>query len=211
MVRMVPTARGWLPVALVALALLVGGCATPMRGEVATFHQWPSEAQRTYQFVRTPEQRDSLEHTTWENLLRVELARAGFRQTGDPRFAIGFDYRADRRMSRVTEYQPMIQPYFWWGTFGSHGGFSIGGPFPWWGSAYYPVVTDQLWYDYRLRVQIDDRSVQPPKRVYEGSAITDGYVPQAEEVLPLLGRALFTDFPGPSGVTRRVEVPRPPR
>ena len=70
------------------------------------------------------------------------------------------------------------------------------------------MASDRIWYDYRLHLQIDDLSAKPPRRVYEGTAVSDGYVPQAEEVLPLLARALLTDFPGPSGVTRRVEVPR---
>ncbi|HEY0879567.1 MAG TPA: DUF4136 domain-containing protein [Zeimonas sp.] len=193
---------------LAVLSALAAGCATPLRGETTTFNEWPVNADRTYRFVRNEAQRNSLEHAQWEALLRAELARAGFRQATDPRFEVSFDYRADRRLSRVTEYQPMIQPYFWWGSFGPHAGFSVGGPFPWWGSAYYPVSSDRIWYDYRLRVQIDDLAVRPPRRVYEGTAITDGYIPQPEEVLPLLARALFEDFPGPSGVTRRVEVPR---
>jgi len=191
-------------VALSALA----GCATPLRGEVTTFNAWPAEAPRTYRFVRTEAQRNSLEHAQWEDLLRFELARAGFQQSPDPRFAVSFDYRVDRKMSSVVEYQPVVQPYFWWGAFGPHAGFSFGGPFPWWGSAYYPVASDRIWYDYRLHLQIEDLSVKPPRRVYEGTAISDGYVPQPEEVLPLLARALLGDFPGPSGVTRRVEVPR---
>ncbi len=200
--------RRWLLFAMLAALSGLAGCAAPLRGEVTTFNDWPATAQRTYRFVRTEPQRNSLEHAQWEQLLGFELARAGFRQAPEPRFAVSFDYRADRKMSRVVDYQPMVQPYFWWGGFGPHAGFSVGGPFPWWGSAYYPVASDRIWYDYRLHLQIDDLSAKPPRRVYEGTAVSDGYVPQAEEVLPLLARALLTDFPGPSGVTRRVEVPR---
>ncbi|MCD6681734.1 MAG: DUF4136 domain-containing protein [Burkholderiaceae bacterium] len=202
--------RCLLLVLLVALSALAG-CATPLRGEVTTFNDWPASAPRTYRFVRTDAQRNSLEHAQWEQLLRFELARAGFQPASDPRFAVSFDYRMDRKMSRVVDYQPIVQPYFWWGSFGPHAGFSVGGPFPWWGSAYYPVATDRVWYDYRLHLQIDDLSVKPPRRVYEGTAVSDGYIPQPEQVLPLLARALLADFPGPSGVTRRVEVPREPK
>lgn len=203
--------RRWLLFALLAaFSALAAGCATPLRGEVTTFNEWPASAPRTYRFVRNEAQRNSLEHARWEELLRAELARAGFRQAPDPRFEISFDYRVDRKMSRFVEYQPIVQPYFWWGAFGPHSAFSIGGPFPWWGS-YYPTSSDRIWYDYRLRLQIDDLSTKPSRRVYEGTAVTDGYVPQAEEVLPLLARGLLEDFPGPSGVTRRVEVPRESR
>ncbi|MBW7924226.1 MAG: DUF4136 domain-containing protein [Burkholderiaceae bacterium] len=200
--------RRCLLLALLATLSALAGCATPLRGEVTTFNAWPADAPRTYRFVRTEPQRNSLEHAQWEDLLRFELARAGFRQSPDPRFAVSFDYRVDRRMGSVVEYQPVVQPYFWWGAFGPHAGFSLGGPFPWWGSSYYPVASDRIWYDYRLHLQIEDLSAKPPRRVYEGTAISDGYIPQPEEVLPLLARALLEDFPGPSGVTRRVEVPR---
>ena len=193
---------------LVAIAALSAGCATPLRGEITTFNDWPADAQRSYRFARTGPQSDSLEQANWESLIRPELARAGFMPSADPRFEVSFEYRVDRRLSRVTEYQPMIQPYFWWGAFGPHTGFGIGGPFPWWGSAYYPVSSDRIWYDYRLRVHIDDLSMRPPKRVYEATAIADSYIPQAGEVLPLLARALFERFPGANGVTQRVEVPR---
>jgi len=202
------TARRWLAGVVAGLAVLLAGCATPLRGQLTAFHEWPADAPRTYQFVRTAAQRDSLEHATWERTMRAELARAGFQEAANPRFSIGFDYRVSRQFGRFVEAYPMVQPYFWWGTWGSRGGVSIGGPWPWWGPGYYPVEYDRAWYEYRLRIEIDDLAARPPHRVYEGTAVSDG-VDSANpaEVLPLLARAILGDFPGPSGVTRRVEVP----
>ena len=195
--------------ALLAFAsALLAGCAAPLRGEITTFHQWPAEAPRVVSLVRTAQQHDSLAHDSHEQALRGELVRAGFRIAPDARFALSFDYRVKRHFGAMVEYQPMIQPYFWWSSFGPHMGLTIGGPFPWWGTPYVPVTSDRIWYDYRLRVWIEDRSVQPAHRVYEASAVADSYVPEAGEVLPLLARALFTDFPGTNGATRRVTVPR---
>lgn len=202
------TARRWLAGVVSGLAVLLAGCATPLRGQLTAFHEWPADAPRTYQFVRTAAQRDSLEHATWERTMRAELARAGFQEAANPRFSIGFDYRVSRQLGRFVEAYPMVQPYFWWGTWGSRGGVSIGGPWPWWGPGYYPVEYDRAWYEYRLRIEIDDLAARPPRRVYEGTAVSDG-VDSANpaEVLPPLARAILGDFPGPSGVTRRVEVP----
>lgn len=203
--------RRWLVGAAAAATLLLAGCATPMRGQLTAFHEWPADAPRTYRFVRSEAQRESLEHATWERLLRAELARAGFREAASPRFAIGFDYRVTRQLSRVVDAYPGgFHPYFWWGAWGPHGGVSLGGPFPWWGPGWYPVERDRVWYAYRLRIEIEDLAARPPRRVYEGTAVSDGLDPAPADVLPLLARAVLGDFPGPSGVTRRVEVPTEP-
>jgi len=199
--------RGWLAGAAAATMLVLAGCATPMRGQLTAFHEWPADAPRTYRFTRTDAQRDSLEQAAWERLLRAELARAGFQEAPSPRFAIGFDYRVARHISRVVESYPMIQPYFWFGSWGSHGGLSIGGPWPWWGPGYYPVETARPWHEYRLRIEIDDLAARPTRRVYEGTAVSESLDMAPADVLPLLARAILGDFPGPSGVTRRVEVP----
>jgi len=205
-------ARRWLVGVVAGLAVVLAGCATPLRGQLTAFHEWPADALRTYQFARSAAQRDSLEHATWEQVMRAELARAGFRETVNPRFSIAFDYRVSRQLGRVVEAYPVVQPYFWWGTWGSRGGVSIGGPWPWWGPGYYPMEYDRAWYEYRLRIEIEDLAARPPHRVYEGTAVSDGLESSTPaEVLPLLARAILGDFPGPSGVTRRVEVPVEPK
>ncbi|MCL4185273.1 MAG: DUF4136 domain-containing protein [Burkholderiaceae bacterium] len=202
--------KRWLAGAAVGLMLLLAGCAMPLRGQLTAFHEWPADAPRTYRFVRTDAQRDSLEQAAWEKALRAELARAGFQETPSPRFAIGFDYRVVRHVSRVIDAYPSVHPYFWWGTWGPHGGMSIGGPM-WWGPGWYPVERDRTWYEYRLRMEIEDLATRPARRVYEGTAVSDGLDPAPSAVLPLLARAILGDFPGQSGVTRQVEVPVEPR
>lgn len=199
--------RRWLVGAAAAATLVLAGCATPMRGQLTAFHEWPADAPRTYRFSRTDAQRDSLEHATWERALRAELARAGFEEAPSPRFAISFDYRVVRQLARYVDPYPVIQPYFWWGTWGSHGGVSVGGPWPWWGPGYYPVDYVRPWHEYQLRIEIHDLAARPTRRVYEGTAISEAVDMAPAAVLPLLARAILGDFPGPTGVTRRVEVP----
>lgn len=203
--------RRWLAGVMAGVAVLLAGCAIPLRGQLTAFHEWPADAPRTYRFARNAAQRDSLEHATWEQLMRTELARAGFREAASPRFSIAFDYRVSRQTGRIVEAWPVVQPFFWWGARGSHGGVSIGGAWPWWGPGYYPVAYDRTWAEYRLRVEIEDLAVRPARRVYEGTAVSDGLGSSTPAgVLPLLSRAILGDFPGPSGVTRRVEVPVEP-
>ncbi len=103
-------ARRWLAGVVAGLAVLLAGCATPLRGQLTAFHEWPADAPRTYQFARTAAQRDSLEHATWEQVMRAELARAGFREAANPRFSITFDYRVSRQLGRVVEALPGKSP-----------------------------------------------------------------------------------------------------
>jgi hypothetical protein len=207
---MVGTTRRWFAGAAAGVVLLLAGCAMPLRGQLTAFHEWPADAPRTYRFVRTDAQRDSLEQAAWEKALRAELARAGFQEAPSPRFAIGFDYRVVRHLSRVVDAYPSLHPHFWWGTWGPHGGMSIGGPL-WWGPGWYPVERERIWYEHRLRMEIEDLATKPARRVYEGTAVSDSLDAASAPVLPLLARAILGDFPGQSGVTRQVEVPVDPR
>ena len=192
----------WLAAAAVAL---LAGCATTVGSDLTVFHDWPADAPRSYRLARLPGQQDSLEHATFENLLRPELAAAGFAERPDGRFEIVFEYSVLQRVRRGY-YYPYFAPYFTVGTWGSHGGVTMGGPWPWWGPGYYP---DTLVFDRRLRIEIRDTAAAPPRKVYEGTAVSEGITATPLEAFPLMARAILKEFPGPSGVTRRVEVPMP--
>lgn len=196
---------------LAAGALLLAGCAAPMRGQVTAFNEWPAQAPLTYRFAFTDQQRDSLEQAAWAAVLRAELARAGFRESDTPRFAVRFDYRVDRHVSRYLESYPMIQPY-WWGAWGGPmGGLGFGGPWPWWGPGYPPIERERTWYEYRLHLEFDDLAARPPRRVYEGTVVGNGLDPAPADALPLLARGILAGFPGPNGVTREIELPAEPK
>ena len=67
--------------ATAALALLLGGCATTIRSDVTTFHQWPAQLQdKTYVFEAPPPQDDTLELRSYQNLVRAQLGKLGFRE-----------------------------------------------------------------------------------------------------------------------------------
>ena len=90
------------------------------------------------------------------------------------------------------------------------------------------TVSQTLVYRRELRVEIDDArkrntatapatpSVTPATpegrlssegRLYEGVAFSEGQSATLAAVMPAMVRALFTDFPGPNGATRIIEVP----
>lgn len=59
-----------------ALALLLGGCATTIRSDVTTFHQWPAQMEdKSYVFEVPSPQDDTLEWRSYQELVR-EIGRA---------------------------------------------------------------------------------------------------------------------------------------
>lgn len=191
---------------------LVSGCASTVRSGVVAFHDWPADATpRTYRFVRTPEQKDSLQHTTEERLLRDELARAGFVEDPQGRFEVTFNTQVQTRIRRIVEQPPpMAYSSLYFGHF-VHGA-SIGMSFPLsypWGP--YPVERDVSVQERRLTMQIVDGRAQPPRRVYEATATSLGDSADLSTVLPYMARAILDGFPGPSGgPTRTIDIPVDP-
>ncbi len=62
-------------------ALLLGGCATTIRSDVTTFHQWPAQIQdKSYVFEAPPSFDNTLEYQSYQNLVRGQLAQLGFRE-----------------------------------------------------------------------------------------------------------------------------------
>jgi Domain of unknown function (DUF4136) len=198
---------------VLCFALLLGACAAPvMRNDVTAFHQWPAQVTaRSYQLIRLPGQEASLEHATYEGVLRTELAAAGFRETPSPSFVVAIEYVVENRLQRVYEYPPWGAP----GVFGSIGGFRGG-----WGWSVGVPIGVPIFPPMPRDFSISNRTVKlvvsqaPPAggaRLWEGTAVSSGTAPGLTEVLPYMLRALLSDFPGVNGLTRRVEVELPKR
>ncbi len=81
------------------------------------------------------------------------------------------------------------------------------------------TVSQAIVYRRELRVEIDDARKRPAAtpapvapaapegRLYEGVAFSEGQSATLAVVMPAMVKALFTDFPGPNGATRIIEVP----
>ena len=91
--------------ATAALTLLLGGCATTIRSDVTTFHQWPAQLpDKTYAFEAPPAQDDTLELRSYQNLVRAQLAKLGFQEaSGAPALQVAIKSAGDnRRLFDVT-------------------------------------------------------------------------------------------------------------
>ncbi len=207
--------------AAVLLASLAG-CATGprhVRTEVTTFNAWATlPADRSYVFSRTLEWQNSLEVQSYEDLVRDELALQGFRLAADPAQASLVVTLRPSVIGTSVRVRDRWGDPFWggpWGGYygGYYGGFygrgfgTIGWPGYYGGYGGFDGGSEAIdVYHRRLEVDIDARAT-PGRRYYEGRVENDSSNDSLPQVMPVLVRALFSDFPGNNGQTRRVDVP----
>lgn len=189
-----------------------------MRGEVTRFHAWRAEAPLTFSFAPTVEQAASLEHRSYEQLVRSRLLALGFSEaaTDGARYRVVMTWQVTPEARRVTEYWP--SPYgfgpMWSPWYGPrpYGG-SMWRADPWWGLGPVPVSHEVTLFRHELRVDLFDRRVaEAPggRKVHESRATTFARTESMPRLMPALVEAVFADFPGESGSTRSVEIPLSP-
>jgi hypothetical protein len=200
----------------VMLSLLISGCASTIRSEVTAFHDWPAEAlNKSFMFVRTPQQENNLEHRAYENLVRNELQRLGFVESASPQSAaikVGMNYDINVRDVRVV--QPvLVDPWYGtpvpgphWRVYGYYAPFY--GPVhrPFW---YAPPVVRQHETRYQLanrQLNIVMSRAADSKKLYDVTVISKGTSSSLPALMPYLVGSAFADFPGKNGVPRVIEL-----
>jgi Domain of unknown function (DUF4136) len=205
---------------LVATVLLGLSACSFLRSQVAVFHQLPKDLSgTTYAMIPFKEQEASLEHKAYEEGVRQELNAKGFRETtvDQAQVAVFLFYAIDTGREIVSSYpiigqtgvsssstQGTIQSY---GSYGTYSGTTTYTP------TYGVVgtgVTSQTEYTRVLRLDIVDKQALAGgniKKLYEGKVVSSGSSSQLVQVLPTMIKALFEDFPGQNGSTRRSTRP----
>lgn len=205
--------KHWINAAILVVASIVlAGCGTVIRSNVTAFHDWPAKLpENTYVFERTQEQDASLEYRSYENLVRAELNRLGLVEAGPnttPYLKASFKYGMQVR--DVREVYPVVaHPYWYSPAWRVH---SFHGP-------YYDPFYDPLWYgpgfveQREANYQVFTRQLQVTlarfadgRPLYEAKVVSEGTSGSLANVMPYLVHSAFKDFPGPSGVTRQVEL-----
>jgi hypothetical protein len=210
-----------LTIAAATLTLLLTGCATTIRSDVTTFHQWPAELQdKTYVFEAPPAQDDTLELRSYLDVVRGELGRLGFREApagSAPALTVAMRFTTTDVPVRVLE--PSIpfyastqfrygNPFFRspWGSRRYFGGFysPFYDPF-WMGPSMY---TESIEHYYKREVQVAIKSASDGKRLFDVTVHNTSREVSSPVMIPALVQSAFTGFPGVSGVARRVELKR---
>ncbi len=187
--------------AMAAAMVLLSGCTTYVSTQVTAFSNWSgSDATRTYSFARTASQQNSIEQSTYEQLVANELDAYAFRRVpgADARYLVGLTY--DTHGDTVTVTQPVFYGNPWpgpyWRPIGPWGPF---GPFPPdYVTQSYPVFT------HTLGIRITERA--SGKEVYNVTARNTDEDPSLVHAMPYLVRSALADFPLANGVVRTVRI-----
>lgn len=201
------------------MLLLLAACASQIKTDVARFHRMPAPQGESFRVVAAdPKKQDSLEFATYAQYVAGEMTKQGYRQadaTAQPTLEVRIDYSVSPGREKIasrpgTSFAPYyyswrhraFYPYAW-------------GPYdPFWGSPFsepevysYTVYTRQLSMDIvRPGAGKNGEGAVP---LFEGRVESIGKDNRLPEVMPYLVQAMFTDFPGTSGVTKRVNIDLP--
>ncbi|MES2759672.1 MAG: DUF4136 domain-containing protein [Pseudomonadota bacterium] len=198
--------------ALAALTLLLGGCATTIRSDVTTFHQWPQQLpDKSYVFEAPPPQDDTLELRSYQNLVRAQLAQLGFREaTGAPALKVSMRFSTTDVPVRVLQ---AVDPFFYpssrfsmMGRYARRGwGGSFYSPFydPFWSMPQYQVVERHV---YQREVQVAIKSASDNRRLFDVTVHNQSSEQSTPVLMPALVQSAFEGFPGPNGAARRIEL-----
>lgn len=209
--------------AAAALTLLLTGCATTIRSDVTTFHQWPADIQdKTYVLEAPPPQDDTLELRAYQNLVRSELARLGFQEAAPnttPSLKVAMRFTTTDVPVRVL--QPDYPAFYPSARFGFRNHFyrPYWGGRRYWGGGWYSPFYDPFWHGipsytevvkhfYRREMQVAIKSAADGKRLFDVTVHNTSRTMSTPEVMPALVQSAFTGFPGVSGVARTVELKR---
>jgi hypothetical protein len=212
-----------LMIAATAALLLLSGCATTIRSNVTTFHQWPDQLpDKTYVFEAPPAQDDTLEWRTYQNMVRGELTRLGFQDagaSGTPSLAVSMRFMTTDVPVRVI--QPVFSHFdhYWMprSAFMRPYRSRFGGYGYWRG--YYSPFYDPFWYGtpsyqetivhhYQRQVQVGIKSAKDGKRLFDVTVKNLSRNMSTPDIMPALVQSAFAEFPGVSGVARTVELKR---
>lgn len=187
-------------------ALLLAGCAAPLRTQVSRFNAWsPELSQASFAFVRAVDPARELEQLSYEALVEAELVRLGMRRAAPGQPA---RLQVDMAVAAQLEHRPYLRPIYqdlpvwrpaWRDAQGRfHPGHWAPDPFgPRLVGHQEALATVQT---SSLRLRLLDAAGQPPRTVFESTVRheADGSV-ALPRVVPWLVRSVFADFPGHNG------------
>ena len=188
-----------------ASVILLAGCNNFLRSNVVTFHEGPLPAGETIRVqAKDPDKAKSLEFRRYAALIADELRKIGYSPVNAP--------EADAELVAEVDYAIAIGPtevrvdrdvsyaryHFYYGRYYDPFYFGVNNT---WSPKVYTVAS----YDRSLEMNIV-RSGTDGERIFEGRVQSPGTRNNLPEIMPYLITAMFTNFPGESGVTKVVTI-----
>jgi hypothetical protein len=187
-------------IAVLSLALLLGGCAATLQADVTQFTgAVPLPQGRSFAVAADPDQSGNLEFQHYAALVGGALQDRGF--TAAPPGAPA-DLMVVVHYGGAGNHTELFSDPAWGGGWG----WRHRGPY---GFGAYGPTESQTYYSEMLEVQIFDGAAwrgNTRTMLYQGRAVGDTTVNDISAAVPALVKALFTHFPGNSGQTERVVV-----
>jgi hypothetical protein len=160
------------------LCLAASGCVDTIRTTITIHHTLPDRMKGVaYAFVPFKDQEENPENLSYRNMIRDSLGRYRFRETDAEHASIilSFSYGIDEGEERRDR----------------------------------GVFRERVWTEYRKSLWVFLYEKAPEEGgektvVYEGSVVCAGPLSLLGNVMPLMVRELFFDFPGASGTKRTV-------
>lgn len=198
--------------AAAACTLLLAGCATTIRSDVTTFHQWPAQlSSKTYSIDAPAPEDDTLEVRSYLDLVRGQMTRLGFTEAGaDAALKVKMRFRTTDVPVRVIQ---AADPF--WGTSSRYGYYRS--PFRRGFGGYYGSFYDPFWggpggyevverHTYQRDVQVAIRSAVDGKPLFDVTVHNNSSRASTPALMPALVQSAFEGFPGPNGGARRIEL-----
>jgi len=201
---------------LIILVSLLSGCGPLIRSDISVFHEIPQVfTGTTYAVVQFKEQEGSLEHKVYEQAVKRELNAKGLREASivQAEVVVFLSYGIDSGKEVVESYpivgQTGVSSSHTYGTVQSYGNYGTYSGTTMYTPTYGVVgtgVTSSTQYARFFKLDILDKKPlldKQIKKLYEAKVISRGSSGQLSRVLPTMIKALFEEFPGKSGDTRR--------
>ena len=180
----------------VPAALLLSGCATSFKANVARYQAMPAPTGQTFTVqTNNPKLQGGLEFAQYAALVRAELEKRGYTAAASPQAAtlvVNLDYGVDDGQTKVVSRPGRFHPRF----YGRYSPWYWGWHDPFWYDDY-PEVSSYTQFTSKLELTINRTSDN--ERVFEGKARARSLDDSLPKLVPNLVTAMFTGFPGNSG------------
>lgn len=188
--------------------LLLTGCAARVNSDVTTFHEDVMPNGETIRVVPSdPDKRGSLEFRTYATRIADELRKMGYTPVTENDVVTDLiaevDYAVDVGPTEVytDRSSSYVRYHFGFGRYYNPWYFGFHDPF-----FYEPEVYSTQTYQRTLEMNIVNNDGGDLERVFEGRVESNGTESSLPEVMPYLITAMFSNFPGESGMTKMVTI-----
>ncbi|CAA6813280.1 MAG: Unknown protein [uncultured Campylobacterales bacterium] len=193
---------------LFVLGYLFIGCGSVV-SNVTVFHDLKSNHGFKYTFDNSD---DSLESRAYKQKIKQELLKYNIKENPNAKILVEFDYDIDEGKRRVVS-RPVVGLVYnnnffrsrkcggkGRGRGGRRSGFNLNYSYQFLGNSL------ESYREYRRVVSLKMFNKNTNKYIYEARAVSKGSSEEILNVIDEMIQALFVNFPGVSGTTRRVSI-----